>query len=244
VVELNPVRTRLVLHAGSADPVAGGVWRHGPVIGAPERRVLVAAFNGGFKMRDSRGGWRSEGRTTQPLLPGAASVVIYGNGSTDIGSWGREVPRPGLAVASVRQNLELLIDHGRAYRTQPVAQPQLDTWWGHAFRGQRLISRSALGITAQGGLVWAAGTRITVASLAGALLAHHVVRALELDVNAPLVRGFLFAGPARVTATERVATGTLPLVVGQTQGPVRPPHAQHCDYVTACTRDFFTVLAR
>ena len=247
VVAFNPVHTRLVLHAGSSEPTPTGlVWRHGAVIRPVERRALVAVLNGGFKLKDSRGGWQSEGRTIAPLRSGAASVVIYADGGTDIGAWGRDVPQAGRRVSSVRQNLELLIDRGRPQRTQPVSQPVLNHWWGHAFREQHLISRSALGVTAQGALVWAAGTRITVAALAGALREHGVVRALELDVNAPLVRGFLFvdATHVSVTAGSRRVTAALPLVTGQTQTVVRPPRAQHCTYVDACTRDYFTVLTR
>jgi len=166
VLALDPQRTRLVLHAGSAEPTPGLAWRAGPQVSAAEQRSLVAAFNGGFKERDARGGWFSEGRAVTPLVPGAASVVIYADGTTDIGSWWTEVPAPGRTVASVRQNLRLLIDRGTPQRTHPVGQRQLDLWWGHAFRGQPLISRSALGITASGSLVWAAGTKVTVAALA------------------------------------------------------------------------------
>ena len=243
VMQLTPGRTRLVLHAGSTEPAAGLALDNGPVIGGSERTRLVAAFNGGFKIKEARGGWMSQGRTVSPLQADAASVVIYQDGGTDIGAWDREVPQTGRAIASVRQNLELLIDHSRAQRTERVAQPVLNLRWGHAFREHYLVSRSALGITASGALIWAAGTKITVASLAHALLTRGVVRALELDINAPLVRGFLFPGPATVTSKGRPATTELPLVLGQTQTVVRPPMAQHCTYLDACQRDYFTVLA-
>ena len=242
VMQLTPGRIRLVLHAGSSEPAAGLALHSGPVIGGSERARLVAAFNGGFKIKEARGGWMSQGRTVSPLRAGAASVVIYKDGGTDIGAWDREVPQAGRPVASVRQNLELLIDHGRPQRTERVAQPLLNLRWGHAFREHYLVSRSALGITASGALVWAAGTKITVASLAHALLTRGVVRALDLHINAPLVRGFLFPGPATVTTKGRLAMAELPLVLGQTQTVVRPPMAQHCTYLDACQRDYFTVL--
>lgn len=244
VVQLDPARTRLVLHAGTTEPAAGLTWRHGGLIGSSERAGLIAVFNGGFKLKDARGGWMSEGRLIAPLRAGAASVVIYRDGSTDIGAWGREVPRAGKPIASVRQNLEPLIDHGRPQHTRRVAQPLLNRRWGHAFREQYLVSRSALGITATGALVWAAGTKVTVAALADALVAKGVVRALELDINAPLVRGFLFPGATTVTTHGRPTTTPLPLVAGQTQTVVRPPQAQHCTYLDACSRDFFTVTTR
>jgi len=54
---------------------------------------------------------------------------------------------------------------------------------GNRLRRRPLISRSALGITASGALVWAAGTDVTVGALADALLAQGVQRALELDIQ-------------------------------------------------------------
>ena len=249
VVTFNAAHTRLVLHAGTVEPAPGLHLRHGAVIGRSVRAETVAAFNGGFKMSDARGGWLSDGRTVVPLVRGAASVVIYADGSVDIGAWGSEVPAPGRRVVSVRQNLQLLIDQGHAYRIHPSGQLLLNELWGHAFLDAPLISRSALGITAAGGLVWAAGTDITVAALAHALLHAGAVRAMELDINAPLVRGFLYAGNATVHTRTGVARRAVPLVVGQRQlrhdpGLTNPSIAPHCTYLVPCSRDFFTVLAR
>ena len=249
VVRFDPLHTRLVLHAGSSEPVPGRSWHYGPVIRSAERTRLIAAFNGGFKMTDARGGWKSQGRTVVPLVRGAASVVMYADGGVDVGAWGREVPAPGRRVVAVRQNLQLLIDHGRPLRIHPPDQAVLDQWWGHAFLEAPLISRSAIGVTADGSLVWAAGTDITVAGLAHALLGAGVVRAMELDINAPLVRGFLYDGVATMHTRSRVARRALPLAVGQRQllhdpGLTNSTIAPHCTYVLPCTRDFFTVLAR
>ncbi|MHB1444583.1 MAG: hypothetical protein ACYCTI_14045 [Acidimicrobiales bacterium] len=248
VAVFNPRRTQLVLHAGSIEPTPGGTWGYGPKVGPHERRALLAAFNGGFKMADARGGWFSEGRTIVPLVHGAASVVIYADGATDIGTWGVEVPAAGRRVISVRQNLpQLLIDHGWPQYTDPLNEYQLEKWWGVAYNAAPLISRSALGITASGALVWAAGTDVTVSALADALLAHGVRRALELDINAPLVRGFLYPGRATIDTTGSFDGGVLPLVAGQTQpGPGQSPTGANavpqCTYLTTCSRDFFTVL--
>jgi len=248
VAVFDPRRTLLVLHAGSLEPVRGGTWGYGPEVGTQERRALLAAFNGGFKMADARGGWFSEGRIIVPLVHGAASVVIYADGRTDIGTWGVEVPAAGRRVMSARQNLpQLLIDHGLAQYTDPLNESQLERWWGVAYDAAPLISRSALGITSSGALVWAAGTRVTISALADALLAHGVQRALELDINAPLVRGFLYPGRATVDTTGSFDDGILPLVAGQTQpGPGQSPTGANavpqCTYLTTCSRDFFTVL--
>jgi len=246
VVVFDPTSTRLVLHAGASLPGRGGGWKHGPVIGASERRQVVAAFNGGFKLPASRGGWAADGRTAVPLVKGAASVVTYRDGTTDIGTWGTEVPAPGRAVASVRQNLQLLVDRGRPQLVDLSSRYRLESVWGHTFKHEALVSRSALGVTATGGLVWAAGTRTSVRALAAALLAHGVVRAMELDINAPMVRGFLFAGAAQVRTRSGARSQVLPLVVGQTQGGAYPSGGPvpHCTYLLPCPRDFFTVVLR
>lgn len=251
VAVFDPARTRLQLHAGSLQPVAGASLVFGPQPSALERKSLIAAFNAGFKTADSRGGWMSEGRTVVPLVPGAASVVIYADGGTDIGSWGQEVPDPQRVVASVRQNLQLLIDAGRPQLQGATSEKQLEQWWGVAFRGAPLVSRSALGVAASGALIWAAGTDITVTSLTDALVAQGAVRALELDINAPLVRGFLYQLPATVTTSTSSNVDMLPLVDGQTQTAAdRTPAGSganavpHCTYLTTCSRDFFTVLAQ
>jgi hypothetical protein len=152
---------------------------------------------------------------------------------------------------SVRQNLQLLIDAGATQLQGATSEAQLEQWWGVAFRAAPLVSRSALGITAGGAVVWAAGTDITVNALASALVAHEAVRALELDINAPLVRGFLYQGPATIQSSDPLTDNMLPLVVGQTQsaadlGPAGTGASAvpHCTYLTTCSRDFFTVLTR
>ncbi len=118
------------------------------------------------------------------------------------------------------------------------------------YAGAPLVSRSALGITASGVLVWAAGTDISIPALTDALLAHGVVRALQLDINAPLVRGFLYRGPATIVPAS--PTGNIvPLVDGQTQtaadftpNGTGASAVPHCTYLTTCSRDFFTLLTR
>ena len=251
VAAFDPARTELLLHAGSLQPGSNGPWLNGPEVGPPERASLLAAFNSGFKMTDSRGGWRSEGRSVVPLVAGAASVVIYADGGADIGSWGTEVPAPNRVVASVRQNLQLLVDHGQAQLQSPSDEHQLEQWWGVAFQAAPLVARSALGVTANGTLIWAAGTDVSIPALTNALLTHGVVRALELDINAPLVRGFLYSNPGTISGASAVGDGALPLVVGQTQtaadfttagsGSAAVPH---CTYITNCSRDFFTIVGR
>ena len=212
----------LALHAGATDPGGSG-WRYGPAVGALERRRLVAALNGGFRLNTDAGGFVEDGRVGRRLEFGDASAVTYSDGTTDVGAWRQGVPAPDRRVVSVRQTLHLLVDHGRP-------SPDVNcgpTCWGFPLHGKPAVARSALGVTSSGQLVWAAGETLTVPQLADALAGAGVVRAMQLDINPDWVHGFLYAHPG-VTA--------LPLLPHQSGGPDL--------YLTAGNRDFFTILAR
>lgn len=217
--------TELHLHAGSAYPGGSG-WRYGDQIEPSEIHRVLAGFNGGFKFNVPGNGFVMGGRTAVPLSAGLGSIVTYTDGVTAIGAWREGVPAGGRAIASVRQNLSLLVDRGRLNDTAnscPV------TCWGDPLHGQVLIARSGLGITAGGELVWAAGEQLTPAMLGRALIGAGAVRAVQLDINPFWVAGYLYAhrptGPA-----------AYPQVPGQNgiAGQLRLPDS----------RDFFTVVAR
>ena len=136
------------------------------------------------------------------------------------------MPAPREHVASVRQNLTLLIDHG-------VASSSIGclSCWGATLGGVSDPARSALGITAKGRLVWAGGEHLTPGELADALLGAHVVRAVELDINPEWVAGYLYGHHH----------GHLPLV----PVPVVPGQPGVAGYFLApYSRDFFTIEAR
>jgi hypothetical protein len=215
---------KLELHSGTVDAGSTG-WRFGPSVRGAARHSLVAAFNGGFKLAMGSGGFMSYGRVAVPLRDGLASIVTYADGTTDIGSWHQELPAPGRPVASVRQNLSLLIDHGRA-----ASNLDCLTCWGATLAGVSDPARSALGVTADGRLIWVGAPHLTVAGLVNTLLGARVVRAVELDINPEWVAGYLYG--------HRGGVGPLtpmPVVPGQTgvSGPFLAPYS----------RDFFTVQA-
>ncbi|HVB27114.1 MAG TPA: hypothetical protein VNE21_04280, partial [Mycobacteriales bacterium] len=70
---------RAQLYSGSYIP-GGGPWHYTSPVTTSAAHSLVAAFNSGFRIRDARGGYYSEGRLVAPLRAGAASIVIYRNG--------------------------------------------------------------------------------------------------------------------------------------------------------------------
>jgi hypothetical protein len=215
----------LRLHSGTVDAGTSG-WRYGPDIAGPELSRVVAAFNGGFRLDTGSGGFESYGRVAVPLRAGLGSIVTYKNGTTDVGSWRGEVPAAGQPIASVRQNLTLLIDHGHS-----AASVGCDSCWGATLGGVADPARAALGIAANGNLIWAAGEHATVATLADALLHAHVVRAAALDINPEWVAGYLYAHHS-----VHGRPVPLPVVVGQNGIPG--------EFLIPWSRDFFTVVVR
>ncbi|MDP9342811.1 MAG: phosphodiester glycosidase family protein [Actinomycetota bacterium] len=169
---------RAVLVAGTQEPGGSG-WPWGAEVPLPRRTTLAATFNSGFKLSDSRGGYYSNGRSAAPLLNGEASLVIYEGGTATVAKWGRDATM-GPNVASVRQNLSLIVDHGR-----PVPGLSQDSIavWGATLGNQLLVWRSGVGVDRNGGLLYAAGPGMSVASLARVLAAAGAVRAMELDIN-------------------------------------------------------------
>ena len=169
---------RATLYSGSISP-GHGPWTFTAPIRPAAALSLVCAFNGGFKMRDAKGGYYAEGRTVVPLVAGGASLVIRADGSATVGKWGRDVSMtPG--VVSVRQNLTLLVDGGH-----PVSglSPTDTEAWGSSLGSVPQVSRSALGVTADGALVYVSGPSLDVVQLAELMVRAGAVRAMELDIN-------------------------------------------------------------
>jgi hypothetical protein len=218
------------LYSGSTIP-GGGPYRLTAPIQAQAADTLVASFNSGFLMRDSNGGYYTEGKTVVPLRPGAASFVIDRDGTATIGEWGRDVSMTPNVVA-VRQNVNLLVDGG-----QPV--PGLDandtTKWGFTLGNQVYVWRSGIGETATGALVYVAGPDLNITDLAAVLVRAGAVRAMELDINTDWVDFATFA-PAAATGPATPANGTdlLANMVGTPDRYFEP----------WWSRDFFTMSVR
>lgn len=175
---MDPALVKFTFVPGLLEP-GGPPSPWGGQVPPGQRGSLLATFNSAFKIQDSEGGYYAHGTTTAALKPGIASLVIYTDGTATVGSWGRDVSMSP-SVAVVRQNLHLLVDAGR-----PTAQSASNSaaWWGPTLGNRVFVWRSALGITANGALVYAAGNGMSVQSLAALLAAAHCVRAMELDIN-------------------------------------------------------------
>jgi hypothetical protein len=177
VLWIDQKHTSYVLHPGTE----GGINSKVPVsdqVTVDQRANLVALFNGGFKIEESKGGYYDHGITVAPLVNGAASEVITTDGHLSIGMWGRDFTM-GPNIASVRQNLKLMVDNSQVV-------PYIDqsaSIWGRTDKGSAAVWRSGVGVTAQGDIVWVGGNYLTADALADLLVRAGAVRGMQLDIN-------------------------------------------------------------
>ena len=226
VAWIDSAATRLVLYAGTSEPY--GIWPQQGDVAAPQTPALVASFNAGFKIYSYGTGWYDQGRAAVALQPGAASLVIFSNGTATVGEWGRDVALAP-AVVAVRQNLTLLVDRGAAAATVLDAGQ-----WGAVLGGGVYTWRSGLGVTAAGDLVYVGGPDLDPASLARVLIAAGAVRAMELDINPEWVSFSTFAHVGGAVGQSIVSAANL--LAGMY---FQPGH-----YLQPFSRDFFAVFAR
>ncbi len=205
---------RATLYSGSQIP-GSGPFVHTAPVSATAATSLVAAFNAGFLMSAANGGYYTDGRTVLPLRTGAASFVVYKNGTSTVAQWGRDATLTP-DVVSVRQNLDLVVDNG-----QPV--PGLNasdtTRWGATLGDQVYVWRSGLGVTADGALVYVGGPGLNITDLADLLVRAGAVRAMELDINTDWVNYSTYL-PATPNGPATAANGTQ-LLPGMTGTPGR-----------------------
>jgi Phosphodiester glycosidase len=186
------------------------------------RHGLLATFNSGFKLEDSRGGFVAFGHVYAPLRTGQATLIRYRDGTADVRSWnGGAAPGPNVEFA--RQNLPLIVSGGQL-------NPNLSDGpeWGATLGNAVRVWRSGVGVDARGDIVYAAANDQTATSLARILQRAGAVRAMELDINSEWVT-FNFFGTWG-------AGNPVKLLPDMTRDATR--------YLTADDRDFFVVYAR
>ena len=218
---------KATLYSGSQIP-GSGPYAHTAPISPAASGVLVTAFNAGFLMSEANGGYYTDAKVVIPLRTGAASFVVYRDGTSTVGQWGRDVTMTP-DVVSVRQNLNLLVDNG-----QPV--PGLNaadtTQWGNTLGNAVYVWRSGLGVTADGALVYVGGPGLNITDLANILLRAGAVRAMELDINTDWVN-FSTYRPTTPTGPATPTNGT-ELLSNMTGTPARY-------FETWWARDFITM---
>ncbi len=224
LVWIDPSAVQVHYQTGLSEPVsASGVHGSGtlPADPAVESHV-VAAFNAGFKSASTNFGAMMDGEMLDPPVAGVATFAIYQGGKVALGAWGSSaVPQKGLA--SFRQNLPLIVDHGQL--SPLLGDPQA---WGVVVGNSTYVWRSGLGITPGGDLIYAAGDPLSAFTLAHTLVAAGAVRAMQLDINSYWITFNFYRWVAQGSGGYLVGTKLTPAIE-------RPANR----YLTPDTRDFF-----
>jgi hypothetical protein len=214
-------RTTLKLLPGRQEP-AVELPRGSMQIPWTNRAGLLASFNSGFKIADSGGGFAVNGHTYAAMHEGAATLVGYSDGRSDVIAWHYGASAPSF-ITFARQNLPLIVEGGRP-------NPNLNNGieWGATLGNAVLVWRSGIGVDRRGNLIYAAGDNQTVGSLAATLVHAGAVRAMELDINSYWVSFIDYGRPG--------AHGATNLLPDMTRSAFR--------YLEPDDRDFFAVYAR
>ena len=132
-------------------------------------------------------------------------------------------------VAAVRQNLQLIVDGGLVV---PGAGTDNYSIWGKTLGNTLMVWRSGVGVAKDGALIYTAGDKLSVQSLATVLQRAGAVRAMELDINSLWTSANYYrlapGDPAVVTATKLLPT-------------MRSPATR---FLVPDGRDFVAVLSR
>ena len=215
------------LRPGTEDPGTSQNWGVPSYIPAGKRAGLLATFNGGFKLDSAGGGFYLNGIYHGSLVKGTASIVYYKNGTIKIGEWGRDFTMNS-AVAGVRQNLKLLVDHGQVSTS---ASSDVMTNWGATLGGGYYVWRSGIGITKDGRIVYVYGSALNAQDLGLLLQRAGAVEGMQMDIN-----------PAWMKFDYYQAKGNPADPTPVTLLPTQQPSAY--SYYTPSTRDFTAVYAR
>lgn len=229
---------RATLYSGSQIPgTMGSPYKFSAPISAPASKSIVAAFNSGFRMQDAQGGYYTDHKMDIPLRVGAASIVVYQNGNITVGQWGRDVHSLS-GVASVRQNLDLIVDHGA-----PVAglSQQNNNKWGRVTGNSFNVWRSGLGVTSDGALVYVGGPALSIADLANVMVRAGVVRGMETDINTDWVIYSTFQGPLNTPLSGSAGTNMLNSTNAGSNAMLEHPGVFFANW---WTRDFYVMSLR
>jgi len=213
--------TDLALYLGYEGP-GPTTFSRGPEEVPPQvTNRLLATFNSGFYEKDLAAGFYTNNTLYYPMVNGLATVVRYTNGRVNVVRW-TGGPRPAGNVVMARQNLPLLVNVGAA---TPLSAN--NAAWGATLGGVPAVWRSALGVDANGNLIYVAAPDQTSATLAALMVRLHAVRAMQLDINP--------AWPIFVTYGGSGAKSPSLFVANPNQIATR--------FLTVTTKDFFVVYS-
>lgn len=153
---------------------------------------LVAAFNGGFLLKDNPGGYYYAGKTVKPMVDGVATMRISKAGELSVFVWHKD-DVIGKDTAAIRQNWEPLVVKGKSTAKRSDSYYR----WGGTDGKHPIANRSALGQRNDGSLVYAFCNMCLGYDLGEALEKADVETAMILDMNKSWPNGFTYTAPKR-----------------------------------------------
>ncbi|MBX3057969.1 MAG: phosphodiester glycosidase family protein [Anaerolineae bacterium] len=230
IVAFDLRQTRLHYVLGSEEPaLPDGPRGHGLMNAAHKAPgYLLATFSGGFMASHGAYGAMADGLTALPAKDGYATITIgAGDGRLQIGEWSNDIPADG-NYQSWRQNARLITQNGQI--TDRVYNGSAATW-GSSINGDVVTWRSALGLSADGQILYfAAGPSLSMPALAEAMQTAGAYNSLLLDINETWVHF------AAIRADGETLTAEPLLPAGMSTNPDR--------YLKQSQRDFFYVTIR
>jgi hypothetical protein len=151
---------------------------------------MVAAFNGGFHLKDDLGGYFYAGHMVKPLQNGRAVFVVKNDGTMSVGVWGKDITSTS-GDEVVRQNMRPLVLKG----VSQASSSDDPGHWGLANGGLPNASRSALAELPDGSLVFAYGHEVLAATMGTAITKVGARTAVMLDMNKSWPMGFYYSKP-------------------------------------------------
>lgn len=187
VMWIDTMLTKAMFIPGYEEPAGGP----NPFNGAlPEEYwpLVLANFNGAFRLEDSMGGYAYDGQVVKPLVKGAGTTVVYRDGTIRVGKWGRDFTELTDDMMAVRQNLKLIVDKGES----KVSSASDNVVWGATTDKESLAWRAAIGQREDGSIVYVGSPYLSAQGLADTLVGAGVQRAMVLDMNNWWTAGFYF----------------------------------------------------
>ncbi len=177
-------RVKLHMMAGKREPKSSTKEAYGykraALIPPRHRGALLAAFNGGFKAVHGQYGMKIDGVTLIKPRSISCGIAMLAGEELVIGDWARLAKRADKAVWW-RQTPSCMVDQGKLH---PGLVSEKNTYWGATLNGHTVIRRSAIGISADGKVLYSGiGDHTTAPAIALAMKHAGAAFVAQLDVN-------------------------------------------------------------
>jgi hypothetical protein len=210
VVAVDLRQVDLHLMAGWDEPKSGTREAHGyerkAIIPIEDQSELLGAFNGGFRAEHGHYGMKIDGVLLVQPRRLACVLAAYPGGRVAIGDWDKLAD--GAADASWwRQTPACMLEQGVLH---PGLRGERSTFWGATLDGETIIRRSAVGLSADGTVLYVGiGDSTSAKAIAVAMQHAGAVDVAQLDVNWAYPR-FVLYRPRETGSRELVATALCP----------------------------------